>query len=86
MFGRFFRGSNARGPGSGLGLAIVKEVAAAHGASLSIDRGPGGVGTTVQMVFAYERPAAAAAQPTPAANGAASEPISAAPVPRPLPR
>ncbi|HWN37007.1 MAG TPA: sensor histidine kinase [Gammaproteobacteria bacterium] len=87
VFGRFFRGSNARGPGSGLGLAIVKEVAAAHGASLSIDRGPGGVGTTVQMVFAYERPEAAAAAPTPAANGAVNEPpISAAPVPRPLPR
>jgi two-component system sensor histidine kinase TctE len=87
VFGRFFRGSNARGPGSGLGLAIVKEVAAAHGASLSIDRGAGGVGTIVQMVFAYERPAAAAAPPTPAANAAVSEPpISAAPVPKALPR
>jgi len=87
VFGRFFRGSNARGSGSGLGLAIVKEVAAAHGASLSIDRGPGGIGTTVHMVFAYERPAAAEAPPTPAASAAVGEPsISTAPVPRPLPR
>jgi two-component system sensor histidine kinase TctE len=87
VFGRFFRGSNARGPGSGLGLAIVKEVAAAHGASLSIDRGPGGVGTTVQMAFAYERPAATEAAPTPAATSAAGEPpIAATAAPRPLPR
>ena len=87
VFGRFFRGSNARGPGSGLGLAIVKDVAAAHGASLSIDRGPGGIGTTAQMVFAYERPAAAEAPPTPAAGAAVGEPpIAEAPVPRPLPR
>ena len=49
--------------------------------------GPGGIGTTVHMVFAYERPAAAEAPPTPAASATVGEPtISTAPVPRPLPR
>jgi signal transduction histidine kinase len=49
--GRFFRGSNARGAGSGLGLAIVAEVAQLHGASVSIDSGPEGKGTAVQITF-----------------------------------
>ncbi|HUQ50767.1 MAG TPA: sensor histidine kinase [Gammaproteobacteria bacterium] len=72
IFGRFYRGSNARGSGSGLGLAIVKEVAGVHGASLSIDRGPGGIGTTVQIVFGYTSPVAAETESprTPPANAA----------------
>jgi two-component system sensor histidine kinase TctE len=48
---RFFRGNNARGPGSGLGLAIVKEVAQLHGATLTIDAGADGKGTSVRMTF-----------------------------------
>jgi len=84
VFGRFFRGSNARGAGSGLGLAIVNEVARVHGASLSIDRGPSGIGTIVQMVFAYERPPAAE-DPHPAASAAVVEP-HLAPAAPPLPR
>jgi two-component system, OmpR family, sensor histidine kinase TctE len=51
VLGRFFRGSNARGAGSGLGLAIVAEVAQLHGASVSIDSGPDGKGTSVRIVF-----------------------------------
>jgi len=87
VFSRFFRGSNARGPGSGLGLAIVKEVAAVHGASLSIDRGAGGVGTTVQLLFPYAKAAAAEAPPHPVASSAVGEPpLASATVPRPLSR
>jgi len=51
VFERFFRASNARATGSGLGLAIVREVAAIHGAEVSIDAGPGGVGTVVRLAF-----------------------------------
>jgi two-component system sensor histidine kinase TctE len=81
---RFFRGSNARGAGSGLGLAIVKEVARVHGASLSIGRGPDGIGTIVQLTFPYVKPSAQAPS-QPAANGAVAEPHLAAVAP-PLPR
>lgn len=38
------------GSGTGLGLAIVAQVAALHGASLSIDETPGG-GATVTLIF-----------------------------------
>ena len=48
---RFFRASNAHGTGSGLGLAIVRDVTTLHHGDLSIDSGPGGVGTTVRMTF-----------------------------------
>ena len=48
---RFVRGSNARGSGSGLGLAIVREVAQLHGATVHIDAGPGGKGTSVALRF-----------------------------------
>jgi len=51
VLGRFFRGSNARGAGSGLGLAIVAEVAQLHAATVSIDSGLGGKGTTVRIAF-----------------------------------
>ncbi|HEY2401636.1 MAG TPA: sensor histidine kinase [Steroidobacteraceae bacterium] len=51
VLGRFYRGSNARGAGSGLGLAIVAEVAQLHGASVSIDAGLEGKGTTVRISF-----------------------------------
>ena len=51
VFERFVRGSNARGAGSGLGLAIVREVAQLHGATVDIDAGPDGKGTTVTLRF-----------------------------------
>jgi len=51
VLGRFFRGSNARGTGSGLGLAIVAEVAQLHTATVSIDSGPDGKGTSVHIAF-----------------------------------
>jgi two-component system, OmpR family, sensor histidine kinase TctE len=56
VLGRFFRGTNARGPGSGLGLAIVAEVAQLHGASVSIDSGPQGKGTSVRITFPRAAP------------------------------
>jgi signal transduction histidine kinase len=51
MLGRFYRGSNARGPGSRLGLAIVAEVAQLHGAAVSIGAGPDGQGTVLRISF-----------------------------------
>jgi signal transduction histidine kinase len=51
MLGRFYRGSNARGPASRLGLAIVAEVAQLHGAAVSIGAGPDGQGTVVRISF-----------------------------------
>lgn len=48
---RFFRASNSRGGGSGLGLAIVREVAQLHSATVSIDGGPDGKGTSVELLF-----------------------------------
>jgi two-component system sensor histidine kinase TctE len=56
VLGRFFRGSNARGTGSGLGLAIVAEVAQLHAATVSIDSGPDGKGTTVHITFQQAGP------------------------------
>jgi two-component system sensor histidine kinase TctE len=56
VLGRFYRGSNARGAGTGLGLAIVAEVAQLHGASLSIDAGLEGKGTTVRISFRRPSP------------------------------
>ena len=60
VLGRFYRGSNARGPGSGLGLAIVAEVAQLHGASVSIDSGPDGKGTSVRITFPRAAPSRSA--------------------------
>lgn len=48
---RFFRGKSARGDGSGLGLAIVSEIAALHGARLTIGSGKDGHGTCVRVSF-----------------------------------
>jgi two-component system, OmpR family, sensor histidine kinase MprB len=43
VFGRFYRGTSARGrPGSGLGLAIVRQVAEVHGGSIAVEEAPGG--------------------------------------------
>lgn len=50
---RFVRGSNARGAGSGLGLAIVREVAQLHGATVDINDGPDGKGTSIRLTFPH---------------------------------
>jgi two-component system phosphate regulon sensor histidine kinase PhoR len=51
VFGRFFRGQNARRRqigGTGLGLNIVRTIVEAHGGRVSVDSAAG-VGTTVQV-------------------------------------
>lgn len=40
VFERFVRGRGASGEGSGLGLAIVRDIAALHGATVTLDSGP----------------------------------------------
>ncbi len=42
VFDRFYRRAEGGESGSGLGLAIVRSVAAAHGASVSLESSPGG--------------------------------------------
>ena len=50
VFSRFYRLShNTRG--SGLGLAIVRDIAADHGAQISLDAGPDGRGTVFSVRF-----------------------------------
>jgi two-component system, OmpR family, sensor histidine kinase TctE len=51
VFERFYRVLGTEEPGSGLGLSIVKEIAVAHKAEVFVSNGPGGVGTTVEVVF-----------------------------------
>lgn len=53
VFGRFFRGQNARVlqlPGTGLGLSIVRTIVEAHGGEVSLESAAG-VGTTVRVVL-----------------------------------
>lgn len=73
---RFFRASNARGTGSGLGLAIVRDVTTLHRGELTIDSGPGGIGTTVCIVFprSSTEPVAAAPGDQAAETGSAVTP------------
>jgi two-component system sensor histidine kinase TctE len=47
----FVRLDEDTSPGTGLGLAIVNEIVQLHGARLSIDDGPGGLGTVVRVTF-----------------------------------
>ena len=51
VFDRFYRRAEGGESGSGLGLAIVRSVAAAHGASVALDRSPQG-GLRVAVHFA----------------------------------
>ncbi len=49
VFQRFYRLPGAAGEGSGLGLAIAREIVNLHAGRITIDEGPGGRGTTVQV-------------------------------------
>lgn len=52
VFERFYRVLDSSGAeGCGLGLAIVHEIAQSHGAEITLDSGPNGVGTSVQISF-----------------------------------
>lgn len=51
VFERFYRLLDRGSEGCGLGLAIVQEIAASHGAQITLDSGPGGIGTSVQIAF-----------------------------------
>jgi signal transduction histidine kinase len=56
VFERFRQGRAGRnGSGAGLGLAIVAEIAAAHGAAVAIDAGPGG-GARFTLRFGEMKP------------------------------
>jgi two-component system phosphate regulon sensor histidine kinase PhoR len=53
VFGRFYRGANARllnVPGTGLGLTIVRTIVEAHGGHVTLDSAPGR-GTTVRVAL-----------------------------------
>lgn len=50
IFDRFYRIDGATA-GSGLGLAIVRDIVVDHGASISIETGPDGIGTHFKIEF-----------------------------------
>jgi two-component system OmpR family sensor kinase len=56
VFDRFYRPPGTSPPGSGLGMAIVKAIADAHGASITLDAGPGGQGLAVTVSFPSAAP------------------------------
>src|SRR5574338_300714 len=57
VFERFARGRQASGPGAGLGLAIVREIAALHGAEVSIGTSPlGGAEALIRFPAAAPHP------------------------------
>ncbi|WP_333844405.1 sensor histidine kinase [Pelomicrobium sp.] len=51
VFERFYRVLGTGEEGSGLGLAIVRSIAEAHGASISLESNPAGIGTRVSVAF-----------------------------------
>ncbi|MCW5604574.1 MAG: sensor histidine kinase N-terminal domain-containing protein [Burkholderiales bacterium] len=51
VFERFYRVLGTGVDGCGLGLAIVKEISQSHGAEISLDEGPQGVGTVARVSF-----------------------------------
>jgi two-component system sensor histidine kinase TctE len=78
VFERFYRVLGTGVSGSGLGLSIVSEIAAAHDAEISIDAGPGGVGTLVTVRFPAARKNIQPPPPEPLAAGAVQAPVAAA--------
>ena len=56
VFDRFYRRAESGESGSGLGLAIVRSVAAAHGASVALERSPlGGLRVAVRFAAGTQR-------------------------------
>ncbi len=51
VFDRFYRTPGTAPSGSGLGMAIIKTIADAHGATITLDSGPGGRGLAVNVSF-----------------------------------
>jgi two-component system, OmpR family, sensor histidine kinase TctE len=51
VFERFYRVLGGNTQGSGLGLAIVREIADAHNATVALNDGPDGIGTSVTVQF-----------------------------------
>jgi two-component system sensor histidine kinase TctE len=51
VFERFYRVLGTGEEGSGLGLAIVRSISEAHGACVSLEPNPAGVGTRVKVAF-----------------------------------
>ena len=55
VFDRFYRPPGTSPPGSGLGMAIVKSIADVHGAGVTLESGPHGVGLAVTVSFPGSR-------------------------------
>jgi two-component system sensor histidine kinase TctE len=51
IFERFHRLLGSHADGSGLGLAIVSEIAALHGARITLEEDRDGIGNTFSVVF-----------------------------------
>ena len=52
---RFYRAAGATTPGHGLGLAIVNEIVRLYSAKLTIDGGPSGTGTRIEILWPQPR-------------------------------
>jgi two-component system sensor histidine kinase QseC len=65
VFEPYYRLPGSSSEGSGLGLAIVKEVAAQHGACVSLESLDESGGTTVKVAFPALEAAAKKAMPHP---------------------
>ncbi len=63
VFERFYRLSSSTTEGCGLGLSIAREIAARHGAHLTLRSADGGRGTTAEIDFAGDAAMAGATGP-----------------------
>lgn len=69
VFERFYRLANSTmAEGCGLGLSIAREIAARHGAQLTLNSMPGGRGTRAEILFGQQPEAALAARQPAAAQ------------------